>query len=61
MQAARDQAIERPGDRPVWPGPTWRKVATILDESGLALIQADDLDDAAAKAVHAASEEGVPA
>jgi succinyl-CoA synthetase beta subunit len=34
---------------------------TILDESGLALIQADDLDDAAAKAVHAANEEGVPA
>jgi succinyl-CoA synthetase beta subunit len=33
----------------------------ILDESGLALIQADDLDDAAAKAVHAVSEEGVPA
>ena len=32
----------------------------ILDESGLALIQAEDLDDAAAKAVAAASEE-VPA
>jgi succinyl-CoA synthetase beta subunit/malate-CoA ligase subunit beta len=60
VQAARDQAIDVPVIVRL-AGTNVEEGRTILDESGLALIQADDLDDAAAKAVHAVSEEGVPA
>jgi succinyl-CoA synthetase beta subunit len=60
VQAARNQSIDVPVIVRL-AGTNVEEGRTILDESGLALIQADDLDDAAAKAVHAASAEGVPA
>jgi succinyl-CoA synthetase beta subunit/malate-CoA ligase subunit beta len=59
VQATRDQAIDVPVIVRL-AGTNVEEGRQILDESGLALIQADDLDDAAAKAVHAVSEEGVP-
>jgi succinyl-CoA synthetase beta subunit len=60
VQATRDQAIDVPVIVRL-AGTNVDEGRRILDESGLALIQADDLDDAAAKAVHAVSDEGVPA
>ena len=60
VQATRDQAIGVPVIVRL-AGTNVEEGRKILDESGLALIQADDLDDAAAKAVHAVSEQGVPA
>ncbi len=52
VQATRDQAIEVPVVVRL-AGTNVEEGRAILDESGLALIQADDLDDAAAKAVAA--------
>jgi succinyl-CoA synthetase beta subunit len=60
VQATRDQAIEVPVVVRL-AGTNVELGRKILDESGLDLIQAADLDDAAAKAVAAASREGVPA
>jgi succinyl-CoA synthetase beta subunit len=65
VQAARDQAIEVPVIVRL-AGTNVDEGRRILDENGLALIQAQDLDDAAAKAVAAVGdasvrEEGVPA
>jgi len=59
VQAARDRAIEVPVVVRL-AGTNVEEGRRILDESGLDLIQADDLDDAAAKAV-AALGEAVPA
>ncbi len=59
VQAARDQGIEVPVIVRL-AGTNVDEGRAILDGSGLELIQADDLDDAAAKAVAAASQE-VPA
>ena len=58
VQAARDQAIDVPVIVRL-AGTNVDEGRRILDESGLALIQAEDLDDAAAKAVAALEE--VPA
>jgi malate-CoA ligase subunit beta len=58
VQAARDQAIGVPVIVRL-AGTNVDEGRRILDESGLALIQAEDLDDAAAKAVDALEE--VPA
>ena len=58
VQAARDQAIDVPVIVRL-AGTNVDEGRRILDESGLALIQAEDLDDAAAKAV--AALEQVPA
>ncbi len=58
VQATRDQAIEVPVIVRL-AGTNVEEGRAILDASGLALIQADDLDDAAAKAV--AATQGVPA
>jgi malate-CoA ligase subunit beta len=64
VQAARDQEIGMPVIVRL-AGTNVDQGRAILDESGLALIQAEDLDDAAAKAVAAAqaasSREGAPA
>jgi succinyl-CoA synthetase beta subunit len=59
VQAARDQAIEVPVIVRL-AGTNVDEGRRILQESGLQLVQAEDLDDAAAKAV-AAVGEGVPA
>jgi succinyl-CoA synthetase beta subunit/malate-CoA ligase subunit beta len=59
VQAARDQAIEVPVIVRL-AGTNVDEGRTILRDSGLELVQAEDLDDAAAKAV-AAVGEGVPA
>ncbi len=56
VQATRDQSIDVPVIVRL-AGTNVDEGRTILDESGLALIQADDLDDAAARAVHAVHEE----
>jgi succinyl-CoA synthetase beta subunit len=53
VQAAEDQSIDVPVIVRL-AGTNVEEGRRILDESGLALIQADDLDDAAAKAVDAA-------
>ena len=58
VQATRDQAIEVPVIVRL-AGTNVEEGRGILDRSGLALIQAEDLDDAAARAV--AAVEGVPA
>jgi succinyl-CoA synthetase beta subunit/malate-CoA ligase subunit beta len=55
VQAARDQAIDVPVVVRL-AGTNVDEGRRILDESGLALIQAEDLDDAAAKAVAALEE-----
>ncbi len=61
VQATRDQSIEVPVIVRL-AGTNVEAGRKILDESGLALIQAEDLDDAAAKAVAAvAVAEGIPA
>ena len=57
-RAGRRPGDARPGDRGPdrssgWPGTNVDEGRPILDESGLTLIQAEDLDDAAAKAVAA--------
>ena len=59
VQATRDQAIDVPIIVRL-AGTNVEEGRAILDASGLSLIQAEDLDDAAAKAV-AAVGEGVPA
>jgi len=59
VQATRDQDIDVPVIVRL-AGTNVEEGRTILDDSGLELIQALDLDDAAAKAV-AAAHEGVPA
>ena len=59
VQASRDQDIDVPVIVRL-AGTNVEEGRTILDDSGLELIQALDLDDAAAKAV-AAAHEGVPA
>jgi succinyl-CoA synthetase beta subunit/malate-CoA ligase subunit beta len=59
VQATRDQAIDVPVIVRL-AGTNVEEGRAILDASGLSLIQAEDLDDAAAKAV-AAVGEGVPA
>ena len=59
VQATRDQEIEVPVIVRL-AGTNVEEGRAILDESGLELIQADDLDDAAAKAV-AGGRRGVPA
>ena len=56
MQAANDQRIEVPVIVRL-AGTNVDEGRAILKDSGLALIQADDLDDAAAKAVAAARDE----
>ena len=60
VQATRDQAIEVPVIVRL-AGTNVEEGRKILDESGLALIQAADLDDAASKAVAASMEGGVAA
>jgi succinyl-CoA synthetase beta subunit/malate-CoA ligase subunit beta len=59
VQATRDQAIDVPVIVRL-AGTNVEEGRAILDAGGLSLIQADDLDDAAAKAVSAVAE-GVPA
>ena len=59
VQATRDQAIDVPVIVRL-AGTNVEEGRAILDASGLSLIQAEDLDDAAAKAVTAVGE-GVPA
>jgi succinyl-CoA synthetase beta subunit len=56
VQATRDQSVEVPVVVRL-AGTNVEEGRRILDESGLALIQAQDLDDAAAKAVAALAEE----
>jgi len=58
VQATRDQAIDVPVIVRL-AGTNVEEGRRILDESDLALIQADDLDDAAAKAVAAAAQREV--
>jgi succinyl-CoA synthetase beta subunit len=60
VQATRDQEIEVPVIVRL-AGTNVEEGRRILDESGLDLIQADDLDDAARKAVAAAAGTAVPA
>ena len=60
VQATRDQAVEVPVIVRL-AGTNVDEGRAILDASGLALLQAEDLDDAARKAVAAASSTEVPA
>jgi malate-CoA ligase subunit beta len=60
VQATRDQAIEVPVIVRL-AGTNVQEGRAILDASGLSLIQAEDLDDAARKAVAAAASTEVPA
>jgi succinyl-CoA synthetase beta subunit len=60
VQATRDQSIGVPVIVRL-AGTNVAEGRAILDASGLALIQAEDLDDAARKAVAAAAPQEVPA